>query len=541
MVLQDAFRADLIQANDEYELIAIIYLKLLSYKKDSDVIFVTRVGHLAEDKEYSGVSGQLESLRGDILTLARNMNNSYSSAGIGFEKFREKLIEILEKFQLPSGLVQEVLFPVCLFYVLEALDCYVENNLELVYKEYRTFGPLNKGKSKDACSVYLQERNSFLGDAYSVASKKKRFRNPLRPARIGSLFHTFFLVEIGKVPTSPKIIPVQPSDACREAIDVNKRIIIASIPYIGFSTFNFREFNKLKAYKRDTLTGPFYVEYPREQEDNNIQRVTALLDLAIQHDANIIVFPEFIMSNLMKCSIQQYLSSMGNKTKQLLFVIAGTCYHWDGATVGDNIMHIFNARGIELGCYYKYSPFLIQREEKYHGVYFHEEQVHDSLQRRKYCENCEILTNPGKECLLLDIDGIGRVLPAICRDIIDGEYTTLLANTFMPSLIMTPAWSHSVNSFSARFSSLADTIHTASLLCNCCNAVGGRKEVTIGQFWMPKKCGTHMKADLLKITREAKCLEKCRKRGGCINFIELSFSQNQPTSQLLETCFPQHE
>ena len=37
----------------------------------------------------------------------------------------------------------------------------------------------------------------------------------------------------------------------------------------------------------------------------------------------------------------------------------------------------------------------------------------------------------------------------------------------MPSLLIVPAWSKSINSFDARLISLADTIHTSALVCNC--------------------------------------------------------------------------
>lgn len=70
--------------------------------------------------------------------------------------------------------------------------------------------------------------------------------------------------------------------------------------------------------------------------------------------------------------------------------------------------------------------------------------MNDLRKRRQYCENCEILSDPGEECILIDIDGIGRVLPAICRDVIDGDFTLRLANLFMPSFLMVPAWSRAI-------------------------------------------------------------------------------------------------
>ena len=49
MNLQDDFIDALNQSIDEYELVAVCYRELLRYKKDTDNIFITRIGHLAED------------------------------------------------------------------------------------------------------------------------------------------------------------------------------------------------------------------------------------------------------------------------------------------------------------------------------------------------------------------------------------------------------------------------------------------------------------------------------------------------------------
>ena len=69
------------------------------------------------------------------------------------------------------------------------------------------------------------------------------------------------------------------------------------------------------------------------------------------------------MSEGMKNGVQTYLREMQyDKKQRLILVLAGTSYHWDGKGRGNNILHMFNAKGMEIGRYYKYSPFHKQKE-----------------------------------------------------------------------------------------------------------------------------------------------------------------------------------
>ena len=203
---------------------------------------------MAEDSEYGIYAEIFENLRQELLDLVLQMIVNDDNAGISFEELKNKVIQKICQFQCPETLTEDVCVPICIFYIMEALDSYVEKDLEETY---------------DAC-------------------------------------HDF---------------------------------------------------------------------EPSEYEEDNIQRVTALLDLAIQKGANIFIFPEFIMSERMRDAVQTYLRQMQyDKKKRLILVLAGTCYHWDGKSRGNNILHIFNANGMEVGRYYKYSPFLIQKEERIHGA-----------------------------------------------------------------------------------------------------------------------------------------------------------------------------
>lgn len=71
---------------------------------------------------------------------------------------------------------------------------------------------------------------------------------------------------------------------------------------------------------------------------------------------------------------------------------------------------------------------------------------------------------------------MGAFLPAICRDVIDGEYTEELARLLIPFMIIISAWSPSVKSFEERQRKLANEYFISSVLANACVAV--RKETS---------------------------------------------------------------
>lgn len=532
MNLQDDFIDALNQSIDEYELVAVCYRELLRYKKDTDNIFITRIGHLAEDPEYKMYATQFEEFRENILFSTKKMNVNDYDAGSGFEDFKMNLIEQFNKFLCPEMLSENICIPICIFYTLEAMDSYVENNLEQVFDTYKSCGPLNKGESNKDCLLYLQEKTSFFSNAYEG---KEGFRKPMRSARIGAMFHSFLLLEKNRLFHIPQINPIFIKESCKGAL-IQKRIKIVAIPYIGYDTFRFCSFNSVGDCKSNEITGPFYVDYIPEYEEDNIKKIIELLDTAIRKEANIVVFPEFIMSEGMKNAIKRHLFQMPVQCKKnLMLVFMGTYYQWNkGNCQGNNILYVFNANGNEVGSYFKYSPFLVQSEEKIHGVKISSSKESNLPKRRQYCQKCEILSNPGEKCTLFDLVGIGRILPAICRDVIDGEFTLFLANIFMPSLLIVPAWSKSINSFDARLISLADTIHTSALVCNCCNAVDPRKKV-IGRFYMPAKKRTYMNAEVIDLCRNGDCKKECKENNGCMFEIEIDFSSGKPQCKLLST------
>ena len=323
----------------------------------------------------------------------------------------------------------------------------------------------------------------------------------------------------------PKIIPVKQPLNTQEKPSKNKEIIIAFIPFIGFRTIQFHNLkDDTPLAENDYPSGSFYVEHLEDREPSAIRLVTELLVKAIDSHAEIIVFPEYIMSKQMLEAIKAKLSEL--TPLELKLVFAGTTYELDEEKLrGNNVMHILNGRGIEIGKYYKSTPFNNEADKPHHATTISDDRTGE------WPFSCiELLSDPGKECLLLDVEKWGRILPSVCRDFIDGDYTDQLVKTFCPSFVVIPAWSHSVSSFDSNMNSYANTIHTMSLLCNSCNAVNqrGEDDMPIASICMPRKVNRAMEARLEKQTRKADCRKTCEDCGGCIVFYHIDFSKQQP-------------
>jgi len=516
----------------EFDIIALCYATLLELVHDDDVSFIYKVQNLSKDKKYGKVFIDFDEFRKRILKLAVN-----SKMRGNVNEFRDNIYSILEEYKCRFIRDDKNIFSFALFYIIESIDSYIELDINELFKTQKNFGPLNCNVSKQKCVVYYQERNSFLQASYAGfnsnnTNSTKCFRIPHRDTRIGSIFHTILIISCENLPKRiPQIVPI---DMCGIGFSdrVNSKFRLASIPYLGFDSFEFCNFRSGQGFKsNDFFEGNFGVRYLESNEDEDIRRIKTLLKIAINNGANIVLFPEYIMSERMLQAVKnEIVSASSNDNNQLCLVLAGTSYEWVSDDSGDNILHILNGKAscqetVEIGRYYKFSPFIVRSEDIIHGVNAKKHaDVKTKVDSKKYIEMCEVLQSPGNEITLIDIDVIGRILPAVCRDVIDGKITNQLAKLFYPSLIAVIAWSKSISSFDVGLSGFAETIHACSLLCNCCNAVDGENCMTIGKFIYPSKQETKMKSKNVEIQRSTGCKANCQNIDGCVRFIDVDYS-----------------
>lgn len=548
MRFRNQFIADF-KKNDVYGCIAICYKELKYYLPKAGKGFVAQeIDKLKRSAELTELAGRFENLRYDFLKIVQSFEENLEE---NFDTLKYKIVNRFQEFQYSKEVDRKKTIAICLFYIIEALDTYVNNYVNYI-QEYGEWlqngcGPLNKGNSGKTYMVYLKPRQSFLDNAY-LQEKVIRFRKRLMPMNLGDVFPSIQIIgkdQLIKHAGIPQIIHVPLNEQCKRMINEKKMFRISAIPYIGFDTFRFHEVDrKDPCLPKESPVGSFYIDYIHEYENDNMKLVISLLDTAIQSRANFIVFPEFIMSNKMLESISKHLKELEPyRREQLCLVFAGTTYE-KNQEKGDNVLHILNAMGTEIASYYKYSPF---QTEEARGA---SENISDKCNTPVIFQNMELLSNRGKKCNLLDVEIIGRILPGICRDIVDGEYTSELVKLFAPTLLFVPAWSTSVASFDTFFTHYADTVHTTSLLCNCCNAVGyfnekekneTSKETIIGKFCMPEKVGTIMKSSPKGLIRSGICYKNCTELQGCIINIDIDFSKGIPETQICKNIHPNLE
>jgi len=494
-----------------YNLISACYSELLMNPLVGVDFFCDYIEGTPPHSVYAGMS--FNDLKNNLSNIMQDISsNENDPVGKEFDQYKNEILEALHCFSVPVGANIEITISICIFNIIKALDAYVQRDIDILSTEdsLHISGPMNSENSRYL--VYLRTGKSLLDESYA------RFRKELDSVDICDFFDSFFLVDKNELPTSkglplppPRILRERPISTCNFS---ENKLRIAYIPYIGFPTFHFIDNEGNPWDRQSELKGSFTIGYPLEQEEVNKSRTIALLKTAIRNRADIVVFPEFIMSDGMINSIEKYLMERERTPEDCLqFVFAGTTYVKKNEDECNNVLCIINSEGYQLPyTYYKYSPFVDCKAK-----------ARRSEGKRPI--NSEKLTSPGKECVLLDIEGVGRILPSVCKDFIAGEYTSILAYIFKPELILIPSWSKSVNSFRDGMRSFANNIHSSSILCNCCDAVDsiGVDKTAIGAISIPRKIKTKMNAKQQLIYRQTGCRDRCQSQGGCIRIIEIIF------------------
>ena len=509
-------------ADNFFDIVAACYFTIMQYQSTNETAFIAEFDDWSKDTSKCEFQKSLKCFQGLLTELIYRVHPD-SDAHLEFDEFLCRMYDCLENVVDFDEIDDTSYISLLSYIMIDVIDLYLQDKDRDDLCLYPDHCPLNTTVFVDKCSVYYCEKESILGQAYAL----DKFRKPLHNYTIGTSFKCILMFENTRLNGSvPKIQPVFISNACKQRLKENHFLRIASIPFIGFDTFNvFEQKNNRLVTSSESPKGQFYIGYREQDELANIEYVTNLLSLAIQNEANIVVFPEYIMSTNMLSAVKEHLAKQTDdkNDSQLILVLAGTNYEYNGKGRGNNILHIYNSAGYELGCYYKYSPFNTLSNQQVHGASLdNNNSLQNECMSGQRFTNLEILSDPGKECTLLDVEGIGRILPAICRDVIDGVYTDNLANLFMPSLVLVSSWSKSISGFRSRLTNLANTILSSSLLCNCCNAVESSKQ-DIGMFIYPHKEGSEMKAEEVTVKRTEECMNLCRSLCGCIHLVDFNF------------------
>lgn len=428
-----------------------------------------------------------------------------------------------------------------LYRILSACDCYwqqAESSEKMAIS-----GSFNINCSTTHCYVYAKEpATSFRSPLY----EKKDLRLRPEDIRIATSFHQFFIFD------SMSDCSITPPQILRfPGIEATTKLRVACVPMLDQMYLEFEEVQTGKLFKEyppKGLSGNFYVKIQEQYEEICRERAVNALSKAISDGANIVVFPEYAIDFECLLRMRQYVCThhdMIAETK-FLMVVAGSRYEING-TLANNTLSVISREGdLQDSIYYKKSPYCEYR----HDLQWPQQHMpKKETPPANMIINSEWLTDPGKKVCLVDIGGIGRVLPSICKDAVT-DYTQKLSRLFQPSFVIDAAWSKSTGFFEEAFRNMANMQHITSILCNSCypckggNApdmlcatwYDGRMSAKVASYACPKveeaeakivKCNTDEKDGTVQIDSFSQSVKASKDLcGECILWMELSIVDN---------------
>ena len=410
-----------------------------------------------------------------------------------YGRFISRVREMIGKLQLTEYLDKKENELSVIYFLLSAIDAGARS-----WKRDKLFsglGPLDR-ISKTGYRVYLGCRDTLISN-YEV----KVGRNRKQANDFSSQFDTFHFINMKRWKSGehvPRIVYVPRMKNVSE----KKTLRAAVIPGPAEENMRFAE-----------IQGSSYrVEYSEIDQKTAVEKAANSLKKAIQNKCDIIVLPEYVVSPEVYEEICRQLRKAWEDEPECMpaLIFSGTTWTDDD----NNVMKILDSYGDEIGQYYKYSPFTKKKPGNYNFA------------------QCEGLSDPGKYCDLMAVEGWGILLPAICRDVIDGEYTEEIVRLLLPFMVVISACSPSVASFTEPQQEMAHKYFTSSILANACCAVDGctgRKN--IGNAGIVHKNQTLAGIHIEDICRDDSCAN-CKEQE-CVYIIDFDFTYDNNTNTKL--------
>lgn len=408
-------------------------------------------------------------------------------SALRYHSICQKLFQLIAGIELQNYMEPQKNHLTIIYCILAAIDSAAVN--WPVKQMSSVLGPLDK-QHKTHYRVYFNLKRTIHADYIEGIG-----RNRSVSSDFFEQFENFRFIDENKWKEHidvPQIKYIQPSKPWKEKNQDIHTLKIAVIPASFEKNFEFKFVGESSVM----------VDYSKHDQTHTADRICRAIEAAINIGSNIIVLPEYIVSPEIYLSIQKQIRASRQKRKAamaLMLVFAGSTWTEDG----NNVMRILNSWGTEIGEYYKYSSYTKPKKGK-HGF-----------------EICEVLSTPGKHCDIMAIENIGLFLPAICRDMIDGEYTEELAHRLFPVFTIIAAWSPSLAQFAQRQKELANKYFVSSVLANACSSVR-KTAVKIGNGGIVCKKGTIPDMCKKDIKRE-KCIATCNETE-CFYILDYDFS-----------------
>ncbi len=245
----------------------------------------------------------------------------------------------------------------------------------------------------------------------------------------------------------------------------------------------------------------FEVEYSSNYAELFGPLVRQSIDNAVASGCDMLVFPELVVSPVLAEVISEHLGGLSNAGRLMLVVAGSGWYDRSDGCGGNNVCKLFDNRGVLLGRTFKASP-VITKQEVDGGAY----------------ERIEDLANPGGELTVVDVEGIGRVITAVCKDLVsDARRPIDLARDLGGFVLLVPTMSDSLDrGFGIQLELLSARNLAVSCVCNLCSTCeargNGNDQVTVGLVSIPTGGSPHPKQanpEIIPIHRDSVCQQRC--------------------------------
>lgn len=456
-----------------------------------------QIRFISEYVEVSDNPNQSNPNQKNLLKLSDDIKSLLFSAGYWNDSVLNTILAMIlstENRLKPFG--EEVYNEAAIaYFLLMGIDLYAACQFET-----NQDAPLNQN-SQGNSFIYRSQKTSIL----LPAAEKADFRETIQAVEIRNSFICLKILEKTEIKPGmqpPKLVTlsIDKDDFIRNSIFQNQTLTVVSIPWGKEKTCTFPK----------TTGNAFRVEYTDSYKTDGVKKALHLLELAVRHKPNIVIFPEYVCCPEVQEAIGEYLKETYQKNpkkiENLLMVIAGSGWTNDD----NNVAEVYSYSGKLLGRHYKYASF--DKKKKNSKT--------DSIEERWI----EGLSSPGKESVIVEIPQIGIVMTAICRDISNWDYSEKIARIFRTDFLMVPAWSPSLyHAFLSQLKSItAANTNTCSVLCNCCAAQSDNHSEK-GLIVTPYKKKSRVIGKHRKMLVRKLYVKKCNVCKGCIFCLTFSF------------------
>ena len=434
VTVEDRHLTKLKKAETVFDMAAICY-DILTQELDNPVGFISKyVDEYIDEKKVESNPNitQLTEFADDVADSLEEYPKST------FQEKKQGIIDKIQRMELEAfGQKNENILSV-VFTLLSAIDSVIPMWNLIQWGDRQ---PLNKGDSLGKYIVYP------TGECIHEELIQKIGRERKTVPGIDENLNNLIILDRMKFPRKAELPKLSYLERKSEDEKEIKIAIIAGIDGQHFTT-------------KRTVGSREQIVYKEEMQEQTGKLICQKMYRAIENGAEFIVLPEFCTSNeilnMIKTKLGEWKRDKYLQSK-LIAVFPGSTWTEEN----DNVQFLLDASGRIIGQYYKSVPFRKRKKDKENKGY----------------EITEALEHLGYRSTFLYVNGLGYVLPATCRDVIDGVYTDYYVEKFTPTLLIVPAWSASGGSFEKPLKQYAADYFTNSVFCNGCGAL--RKQSTI--------------------------------------------------------------